>query len=79
MKVDIYKSQDTSGRYFVVRSGSDVSNLPEKVSASAEKTVDINAGENLIGVSGGEVINDISSKGYHATDVSISIQIDENT
>ncbi len=77
MNVDIYKSLDTSGRYFVVPSGSDVTNLPEKVNSTPEKSININTGENRIGLSGDDAISDITSKGYHATDV--SIKFTENT
>lgn len=77
MNVDIYKSTETSDRYFVVPAGSDVGNLPEQVESTPKKTIDINPSENKIGLSGDDAINDISSKGYHATDV--SIQFTENT
>ena len=77
MNVDIYKSTETSGRYFVIQSGGDTSSLPEQVEPTPKKTIDITPGENRIGLSGDDAISDISSKGYHATDV--SIQFTENT
>lgn len=72
----VYKSFFTSNRYFVVLAGSDVSSLPEKVKSKPEKTIDINSGENRIGFSAVEAINDINNNGYHMTD--ISIQFNEN-
>lgn len=73
MKIDIYKSKDTANRYFVVLSGSDVSHLPERVIRTPEKTIDINPGEEKIGLSADNVISDINSVGYHASDVVIRV------
>jgi hypothetical protein len=75
MKVDIYKSTETSDCYFVVPSGSDINNLPERVELSPEK-IDINSGENRIGLSADNAISDISSKGYHITRPCIEVTED---
>lgn len=77
MKVDIYESIKKHDRYFVVPSGSPMSILPEKVNSIKKKSIEIQEGENRIGLSGTEAITDIKKNGYHVTN--IAIKFNEST
>lgn len=75
MKVDIYKSKEVSGRYFVIKPDTDLSILPETVESAPVKTIDMNKEQEQIGLATTEAIKDIKAKGYHATTTLIQIKI----